>query len=229
MIKFSKEIKKSEIIYTFKDMKVIVKRNPKWELSISKLDNINEFKLDEIINKVIRDLKIEEPICISFESNLESIVSYIVKLNTNSFGATLIYKVREDNIDNIRANMNTIKEFHLPIIINYVIPSNETRLDNILQTLKDLDEFYCLDDLTKSLFKRYSRNLNVVYLTKQLAFGICDDEYARATFLYYLDRFGFKTSFEGDEKLIESWKSDILRYYNNAYLLNKRRNLKVVQ
>ena len=47
--------------------------------------------------------------------------------------------------------------------------------------------------------------------------------------MYYLDRFGFKTTFEGTKELIESWEQDIRKYYQNIHFISKKRNLKVVQ
>lgn len=223
MIRFSKVINKMEIIYTLDDMSIICRKTPKWEISISGI--IDENKLVYLLDKVIKDL--DSPICISLDNNLESSINILIKLN--NLYPNIIFKVREEDINNIRKYMNDIKDNHLSIIIDYIIPSNKLDLESDLQVLRELDELYIIDDQIKRRFKLYSKKLNKIYLTKKLEEGVVDDPYSRAIFMYYLDRFGFKTTFEGTKELIESWEQDIRKYYQNIYFISKKRNLKVVQ
>lgn len=223
MIRFNKVINKMEIIYTLDDMSIICRKTPKWEISISGI--IDEKKLVYLLDKVIKDL--DSPICISLDNNLESSIDILIKLN--NLYSNIIFKVSEEDINNIRKYMNDIKDNHLPIIINYIIPSNKLDLESDLQVLRELEELYIIDDQIKTRFKLYSKKLSKIYLTKKLEEGVLDDPYSRSTFMYYLDRFGFKTTFEGTKELIESWEQDIRKYYQNIYFISKKRNLKVVQ
>lgn len=223
MIRFNKVINKTEIIYTLDDMSIVCRKTPKWEISISGI--IDENKLVYLLDKVIKDL--DSPICISLDNNLESSIDILIKLN--NLYSNIIFKVSEEDINNIRKYMNDIKDNHLPIIINYTIPSNKLDLESDLQVLRELEELYIIDDQIKTRFKLYSKKLSKIYLTKKLEEGVLDDPYSRSTFMYYLDRFGFKTTFEGTKELIESWEQDIRKYYQNIYFISKKRNLKVVQ
>lgn len=223
MIRFNKVINKTEIIYTLDDMSIVCRKTPKWEISISGI--IDEKKLMELLDKVIKDL--DDPICISLDNNLESSIDILIKLN--NLYSNIIFKVSEEVINNIRKYMNDMKDNHLPIIINYIIPSNKLDLESDLQVLRELEELYIIDDQIKTRFKLYSKKLSKIYLTKKLEEGILDDPYSKSTFMYYLDRFGFKTTFDGTKELIESWEQDIIKYYQKIYFISKKRNLKVVQ
>lgn len=228
MIVFNKKISSTKIVYAFSSITVTCKKNPKWDVCISDISCIDDAVLIDIINKVLSDLNTSEAICISFDNNLARASKVIPKLESQNPIIPLIYKVRENNIENIRKHKNDIMEYHLPIIINYVISSDVRDLESSLQTLKELDEFYSIDEETKRRFKGYSRSINKIYLTKQVEEGVCDSLFDRATFMYYLDRFKFKTTFEGDASLVKSWEDGIKEYYQNAYLVSKKRNLKVV-
>lgn len=227
MIRFNKVINRTEIIYTFDNISITVRRNPKWEIDMSNIIGVDEELLVRYFDRVITDINSSESICISLNNNLGHSFSFLNKIN--SLYPNVIFRVREDNIDNVIEHMNDIKLNHLPIIINYVISSSETDLESTLQVLKQLDELYIIDEEIKSRFKSYSRSVNKIYLTKQLEEGVSDDSFERATFMYYLDRFGFKTDFEGERELIEGWKNNIREYYQNTYFISKKRNLKVVQ
>lgn len=229
MIKFNKTVKKTEIVYTFEGVTITCRKNPKWEISLSDINGIDTFSLIEMLTRIFNDINTNEVICLSIDNNLDEAIDFITKINNIYKNNGLIFKVREEKIENIAKHIEDIKLYHLPIIINYIIPSDETDLENNLQLLKSLDELYCLDDLIQSRFRLYSRKINKIYLTKKLELGMCDDPFSRATFMYYLDRFGFKTTFEGEQDLVETWQQDIRKYYENAYFISKKRNLKVVQ
>lgn len=227
MIKFNKVINRNEIIYTFDNISIVVRRNPKLEIEISSIIGVDEKSLELYLSMVIKDINSCEPTCISFNNNLQDSISFIIRIN--SLYSNVIFKVREDMLENVSNHLNDIILNRLPIVINYVISSSETSLESALRVLKELDELYIIDEEIKSRFNSYLRNINRIYLTKELEEGISDDPFERATFMYYLDRFGFKVNFDGKKELIESWKNSIREYYQNTYFISKKRSLKVIQ
>jgi hypothetical protein len=145
--------------------------------------------------------------CIELDGNLRDVLDYILSLNVRD----IIFKVRIDDIKDIKDNLDILEYNNLPIIYDYFISNSHTNLEYDLSYLTNID------------------SINNVTLTKEVIEGEYNTSYHMAEYIYYLDRFNLKTSFVGDDNLIELWESYITKYYNNSPIITKKRELKVVK